>query len=530
MGRSWIGSVRGEQLAMVPLDFRDALPEDHAAWYFKSVADELDMSEFEAKYRADGVGRPPYSPKAMLAVITYCASKKTISSRALAAACRDDIGARAIMGNVFPNRTAFNRFKKSHAKAIAGLLAQTLRLGQAEGLVDITVIAGDGTKIAANAAMSAAADGPGLQAQIDALTARLEIAVREWTALVLADGSGIPGVLFGEPDTMPAGQRGKHRGAGDPVTAWREVSTLRSVLGSREAAMTYLQEHPGAAHNDWTDRLERDQARVTACRERLEATRTDLTAAAAHREAITAPGKEPRGHPVPVEKHIRVRRAVQALATATARAEATAKDRPRLEKVNTTDPRSRIMPSKHGGYDQNYNIQGMTCRNQFILAFTVHDSANDKQALAPLLDATRKNLDDAGITATIGTALFDSGYASERNIATTTTTTTTTTGADTAIVDLLLISVERECRQTGRLTDGNSTAALAWKTMGDRLAEPANRELYKRRGAIIEPLFAQLFTCFGRNLTLRNENIETEIFLWAATHNLLKIKRARQKT
>jgi hypothetical protein len=96
-------------------------------------------------------------------------------------------------------------------------------------------------------------------------------------------------------------------------------------------------------------------------------------------------------------------------------------------------------------------------------------------------------------------------------------------------VNTLLVSVEKEARQTGRLRDGTTTAAHTWQLMADRLAEPGNTELYKRRAAIIEPLFAQLFTRFGRDLTVRGENVETEIYLWAITHNLLKISRNRHK-
>ena len=65
--------------------------------------------------------------------------------------------------------------------------------------------------------------------------------------------------------------------------------------------------------------------------------------------------------------------------------------------------------------------------------------------------------------------------------------------------------------------------------MAQTMAEPANATLYKRRAAIIEPVFAQLFQIFGRNLRTRGKNVETELHLWAITHNLNKITRARRK-
>jgi Transposase DDE domain len=223
--------------------------------------------------------------------------------------------------------------------------------------------------------------------------------------------------------------------------------------------------------------------------------------------------KIPGARPVPVEEHNEVRRARQRLDTATARAQATAAARPITGRINTTDPASRLMPAKHGGYDQLHNVQALACKNQFIIAIGVHDNPNDKQALVQLLQQGRNNLDQAAITDRIKVALFDSGYASTANFT-----------ADLPI-DLLLVAVEKEARQTGRLRDGTSTAGRSWQDMADRLADPDNAALYKRRAAIIEPLFAQLFARFGRRIHVRDDQVETELHLWAIAHNLLEITR-----
>jgi hypothetical protein len=93
----------------------------------------------------------------------------------------------------------------------------------------------------------------------------------------------------------------------------------------------------------------------------------------------TSPGKPP---PSP-DEHIRVRQGRTALHTATARAQATATQRPTTGNVNTTDPASRIMPGKSDGFDQRHNIQALACKNQFIIAIGTHDGSNDKRALTP---------------------------------------------------------------------------------------------------------------------------------------------------
>ncbi len=69
--------------------------------------------------------------------------------------------------------------------------------------------------------------------------------------------------------------------------------------------------------------------------------------------------------------------------------------------------------------------------------------------------------------------------------------------------------------------------------MAARLASAEGRQLYARRGAIVEPGFAQLFQRFGRRVHQRGTAaVDTEIKLLGAVHNLNKIFRhdARQTT
>jgi len=500
---------------LLAVDVRDELPADHLAWAVLEAAGELDMSLFEAAYRIDGRSRPPYDPRAILALIMYCAQKKMRSGQEIADACCDDIGARVIMGGARPHVSTLNRFQDVHADAIRALLPQTLRMGQAEGLVDVSVVAGDGTKVVANAAMSRTVDREGLQAQIADLQARQQDAATAW-AQTVTGRPGHPDAVLPVFDDVPEGGVGAR--AGGEGAAWRRLGTATRLLNSRRAALAWLDEHPPAvALAEWQEKMTRDNARVDACTERLQARRDELQGAWDARLAAEAAGRVFVGpamvHP---DQHCKMGQARAALAKATARADKTAATRPVATRVNTTDPASRVMPGKHDGFDQRYNAQAMTCPGPFVLAVTLHDSPNDKQALTPLLTETRTNLDAAGITDRIGVSLFDSGYASEANFT-----------ADLP-VDLLLVAVEKEALQSGRQPDRPSTAHQRWTEMADRLAEPENAALYKRRAPIVEPLFAQLFARFGRTLTTRGDNVLTELHLWAVIHNILKIIRRRR--
>ena len=80
---------------------------------------------------------------------------------------------------------------------------------------------------------------------------------------------------------------------------------------------------------------------------------------------------------------------------------------------------------------------------------------------------------------------------------------------------------------------GYAPAAMmpSWQAaMAARWTPPRGSALYKRRNAIIEPVFAQLFARLGRTLNYRGDKVtDLELHLWAASHNLLKAIGARTR-
>jgi hypothetical protein len=174
------------------------------------------------------------------------------------------------------------------------------------------------------------------------------------------------------------------------------------------------------------------------------------------------------------------------------------------------------MPAKTGGTMQAYNLQALASRRQVIVAITIHDNPVDVAALHPLLKAGRANLDAAGVTATIGKGLFDAGYASTANF-------TVPTEVE------LYVAVHNGVAQSGDAPATDKTMPHGWQPMADRMGTEPAKKLYRQRSGIIEPVFAQLFNRLGRHLNYRGDMIDTELHLWALTHNLLKHLRLRAK-
>lgn len=60
--------------------------------------------------------------------------------------------------------------------------------------------------------------------------------------------------------------------------------------------------------------------------------------------------------------------------------------------------------------------------------------------------------------------------------------------------------------------------------MAARLAEPENKQLYKKRGQYVEPFFAQLFQRNGRRIPYRGTGaVNAELSLRGQIHNLAKL-------
>lgn len=96
----------------------------------------------------------------------------------------------------------------------------------------------------------------------------------------------------------------------------------------------------------------------------------------------------------------------------------------------------------------------------------------------------------------------------------------------------MLVAVAKEAKQTGRDKSNPATKTPeGWQKMACRLVTPAGKSLYRRRGAIVEPAFVQLFQRFGRYVNYRGTDaVDTEVKLLGTVHNLCKLFTHQAKT
>jgi transposase len=196
--------------------------------------------------------------------------------------------------------------------------------------------------------------------------------------------------------------------------------------------------------------------------------------------------------------------------------------------TNFTDPELKIMKTNNKGWDCCGNAQASVdgaC--QIIVACEVTDAANDKQQAVPLAEATRVNLEQAGIAPPTDAngaepkipATLDSGYYSE--------------AAAEGLEELGFDPHMATGRQRHHASAEAATAAplpaeaTAKERMTAKLRTPAGRALYARRKVIVEPVFGQIKGARGfRRFLLRGlAKVRGEWRLVCLTHNLLKIWR-----
>lgn len=275
---------------------------------------------------------------------------------------------------------------------------------------------------------------------------------------------------------------------------------VERMLAEAAAADAAEDEQFGDARGD---ELPAELADPASRRARLERARAELEAEAAARDAeyqahmtrrqehIARTGRNPRGRPPKAPDR-------QLLANA---------------RRNVTDPDSRIM-SARGAHVQAYNAQALVGEGQVILAAQITNSPNDSNQLKTMVQAARENLEAIGHDEQITCVLADGGYWNHDDIATVQKTTSA----------VIVPTHDRHHKGQRKLAPRQGAQA---DRINKILATAAGRRLYRRRAAIVEPVFAHTKHTRGIDRFARRgqDAVEHEWQLIAATHNLLKLFR-----
>lgn len=520
MAFGYVPVIRDQQF-LLPPSLQDWLPESHLVWFVVDVVERVDTTVLHRRHRNDGAGRRAYDPDMLLALLIYAYCTGVRSSRQIERLCEVDVAYRVIAANTVPDHTTIARFRQDHQAQAVQLFTDVLVLCQAAGLASVGVVAVDGTKMGANAALRANRN----REQIEAEVAKM-FADAEETDQAEDD-------LFG-------GSRGDE--LPDELADPRQRKTrldaalveLRRVEAARRAEQQAAAEARKKAEVDAASRGElmrgkaprgaevaRAEAALALARERARARRADIEARAAGR------GRRPTGPPPMrgqrvVKAEERLRRARQHAEERAARAgtagTAAAGDGPevsdedKVPKANVTDLDSRIMHTAKG-YIQGYNAQAAVNADGVVIAATVTQDANDLQQCEPMMTAVADIIEAGKLDEPVGTMLFDAGYLSENNL--------TADGPDRLIATGKAWKLRRKEPTSGPPPDG----AGPIEAMEHRLRTPEGADLYSKRQHTVEPVFGDIKENRGYRRFVRRglAAVQAEWQLITAAHNLRKL-------
>lgn len=142
-----------EQLAWGPIDVDAQLPQDHPARAIAAVIERLDLGKFYApiEARQGEPGAPAIDPKILLTLWVFATSEGESSAREIARLTEMHDAYRWICGGVSVNYHTLSDFRGAAGKHFNELLTQVLALLMRNGLVDLTRVAQDGSRIRASA-------------------------------------------------------------------------------------------------------------------------------------------------------------------------------------------------------------------------------------------------------------------------------------------------------------------------------------------------------------------------------------------
>lgn len=446
------------QQFLLPEDMGAWLPADDPVWLVIDVVASLDTSALHAQRKVGGVGRAGYDPDMLLTLLIYGWAQGQRSSRRLERLCHRDVAFRVICAGDVPDHATISRFRAASADAAEGLFTQVLLLCAKLGLADLGMVALDGVKIASNASLSASRSEDGLR---KALEEEARKAAREHAETDAADDARDGGDSAGR---TPPGLRDQRSRRARIEEALRDLGEANAELAREEQRAQRCRER------DRNAQQRREQYHAERIEQALreprrgpvpEAIKVEYLAAvlARHRAAQQAkidahtPGMC-GARPKPVEQSrevIEIRRSWEkavaereqrqaAEQAAAEQAEAKGGARPRRTRAqirqqgsarNITDPQSRMMPLRGGGWLQGYNCQAVTSSDGLIIATDVGNNPSDVVTFTPMLakataaaeliaaaraDAGHLEPDTPAKPAAIGLLLADAGYLSEDNL------------------------------------------------------------------------------------------------------------------
>ncbi len=190
-----------DQSWLLPPCLEDIIPEDHICYLVESLVSLLDFTTFDMKY--SGPGHPAYHPRILIKILVMGVLDRVRSSRKLDKNTRENIVYMFLAEKTTPDFRTISDFRKNNPDLVKDVFKHTVTLAKQEGMIDLSHLATDGSKLKANAANKRVLT----KDELDFLLKFIDEELEEW-----AKQDNIEDEIFGEirgTDQLPNKSRKK---------------------------------------------------------------------------------------------------------------------------------------------------------------------------------------------------------------------------------------------------------------------------------------------------------------------------------
>jgi len=220
-----------DQVEAFPPVLDDALARDHRARVIWLLVLGLDLSAFDRGIgsRGGNAGAPAIDPRILLCLWVYATCEGIGSARELARLCRMHLAYRWICGGVDVSAHVLSDFRTKNGDRFVDLMVQVVAAAMSEGLVDLSRIGQDGTRVRVWAGADSFRREPTL--------VELEKTAREHLEQVLREAD--------DPRLSAVRRAAIERGARDRADrVQRAIAQLPEVLATRKRNGDDLEKKP----------------------------------------------------------------------------------------------------------------------------------------------------------------------------------------------------------------------------------------------------------------------------------------------
>src|SRR5215212_6381523 len=138
-----------DQMVLFAERLDEAVPPEHAVRLLDEILSRLDWTKWEAAYHPR-LGQPAIHPRVLSGVLLYGLMTRIRSSRALEEALVVRLDYRWLVEGRTIDHTTLSEFRRKHPAALKDLFVQICQIARKLGLLSLSRLAFDGTRVRAN--------------------------------------------------------------------------------------------------------------------------------------------------------------------------------------------------------------------------------------------------------------------------------------------------------------------------------------------------------------------------------------------